>query len=540
MFKVERMKKIFSLLLVAVMATTVMAVPAKRGGVLRTTADGTEKTVYLNGDEFFHYLTDAEGNWLDEETLSPIPADVKAARQAAGEARVAAAREIQKQRAQVRRAKQETGLTPLLSPRGAVILVSYKDKAFKSSNSDMTQWAMGETYTYNGATGSIHQYFHDQSWGAYDLQIDVYGPVTVSQKLSYYGENDSNGDDKHPDELVKEACILAHDSCGADFSKYDFDNDGKVDWVVILYAGYGEASGAPDYTIWPHQWELSYSDMAFELDGKTVDHYCCLNELTGTRGSTRDGIGTFCHEFSHVMGLPDLYATNNATHRTMVNWDIMDYGPYNNDGNTPPNYSAYEKWFMGWIKPTLVNSAASVVLPPLEECRGAVLLTDSGVNVADVLNPNPKKYYLLENRKQEGWDAYLPGEGLMITKINYSASKWVNNTVNNTKSSMGVDLIEATSNSDRYEGAETDLYPAGSTTFKTVKKYQVTNIALENSIITFDVNGGGDKIELKYEEPQGIEEIVENVGEKTMKVLHDGKVLIIRNGIVYDLNGRQL
>ncbi|MBQ7632449.1 MAG: M6 family metalloprotease domain-containing protein [Paludibacteraceae bacterium] len=533
------MKKTLLSAILVVVSTSVMAVPAKRGAFVRTAADGTEKTVYLNGDEHFHYITDAEGNWLDEETLTPIPAEIKAARQEAGEARVAAAREMQRQRAQVRRAKQETGLTPLLSPRGAVILVSYKDKAFKSTNAQMTDWAMGDNYTYNGATGSIHKYFYDQSWGAYDLQIDVYGPVKVSQKLSYYGKNDSNGDDQHPDELVKEACILAHDSCGADFSQYDFDGDGKVDWVVILYAGYGEASGAAANTIWPHQWELSYSDMAFDLDGKTIDHYCCLNELTGTSGSRRDGIGTFCHEFSHVMGLPDLYATtDNATHRTMVDWDIMDYGPYNNDGNTPPNYSAYEKWFMGWITPTLVNSEASVIMPPLEDCRAAVLLTDSGVNVEDVLNPNPKKYYLLENRKQEGWDAYLPGEGLMITKINYNASRWVQNTVNNYSSSMGVDILEAKKNSNTYEGAATDLYPAGSTTFTTVKKFPVTNIALEDGIITFDVCGGGDTIELKYEAPQGIEEIVERVGEKTMKVLHNGQVLIIRNGVVYDLNGR--
>ena len=107
--------------------------------------------------------------------------------------------------------------------------------------------------------------------------------------------------------------------------------------------------------------------MSFQLDGKTVDHYCCLNEIDGS-SNKRCGIGTFCHEFSHVMGLPDFYATNQASHRTLGSWDIMDYGPYNNNGNTPPNYTAYERWFMGWIEPTLLNTACSVTLP---RCRTA-------------------------------------------------------------------------------------------------------------------------------------------------------------------------
>lgn len=528
------MRKLLGIGILCAIAASAMAVPARREGMLRTAADGTEKMVFLNGDESFHYLTDENGIWLDEETLMPLTEEIKNTKlnqKAEGASR----------HAKARRAKQETGTSRLLAPRGAVILVSYADKNFKSTNAEMTDWAMGENYTYNGATGSIHKYFLDQSWGEYDMQIDVYGPVTVSQNAAYYGENDWSGDDKHADELVVEACKLAHDNCGADFSKYDSNNDGKVDWVVILYAGYGEASGAAGLsnTIWPHQYELSYTGMSFKLDGKTVDHYCCLNELD-YYSRKREGIGTFCHEFSHVMGLPDFYETNYQTTgiHTLCEWDIMDYGPYNNNGNTPPNYSAYERWFMGWIRPTLITDACSVTLPALHDTKAACYMTENGSAISDILDPDPTTFYIFENRqKSSGWDAYIPGSGMMITKIKFSATKWEGNTVNNSSRNMGVDIIEAVSNnsdsgkaSDLYPGS-TLLDPTGVTSFTDIANYQVENIAMANKIITFDVNGGGENITLEVENVQR-----DNV--QCTKVLLNGQVVIVRGGKTYDVTGR--
>ena len=522
------MRKLLGIVVLCAVAASAIAVPARRGGVVRTAADGTEKTVFLNGDEFFHYITDADGNWLDEETLLPMTEEAVSEKLKFQE-------KAEAKRAKVRRAKTETGLDRLLSPRGAVILVSYADKAFSSSHDAMVEWAMGENYTYNGATGSIHQYFWDQSWGQYDLQIDVYGPVTVSKGYAYYGKDSGGeGNDQHADELIVEACKIAHDSLGADFSQYDWDNDGNVDWVVVIYAGKGQADGGASNTIWPHQYDLSYTRMSFKLDGKWVDHYCCLNEIDGSSGK-RCGIGTFCHEFSHVMGLPDFYATNEATHHTLCDWDVMDYGPYLNNGNTPPSYSAYERWFMGWFEPTLVNSEASVILGPLNE-GAAVYMTASGNAISDILSPNPSTFYLFEYRQKKGWDAYLPGEGMLITKVQWNEYKWYNNTVNNTSSSMGVDIIEAKKNTTSGYSAKaraTDLYPAGADSFTSISAYQVTNIVLENELITFDVNGGGNEINL------GIDDVN---GDKVQctKVLLNGQVYIIRNGAVYDLNGRMV
>ena len=234
------MRKILGIWICCAVAVSAMAAPARRIGQVRTLADGTEKTVYQHGDEFFHYLTDEDGTWLDEKTLLPLTAERRAKK------------EELRAESEVRRVQATTGLDTLLAPRGAIILVSYPDLAFTSTQAEMKDWAMGENYTYNGATGSVHQYFFDQSWGQYDLQLDVYGPVTVSKEMAYYGQDGSKtGADQHADELVVEACQLAA-AQGADFSPYDYNNDGKVDWVVVLFAGLGQNDGGAANTIWPH------------------------------------------------------------------------------------------------------------------------------------------------------------------------------------------------------------------------------------------------------------------------------------------------
>lgn len=523
------LRKICSIALLCAVAGSAIAVPARRGGFVRTAEDGTEKVVFQHGDETFHYITDENGQWLDDNTLQPLSSEAKAAKmRAKGESRLAKARRI----------KEETGTDRLLAPRGVVILVSFSDKAFRQTNEAMTQWAMGDTYTYNGATGSIRRYFLDQSWGAYDMQIDVVGPVTVSNTVNYYGANDAWDNDQHPDEMVVEACQLAAEQ-GIDFSKYDVNEDGEVDWVVVLYAGKGEASGGDANTIWPHQYDLAYTGADFKLNGKWVNHYCCLNELDGY--GKREGIGTFCHEFSHVMGLPDFYATNNATHHTMCDWDIMDYGPYNNNGNTPPAYSAYERWFMGWMKPRLVNEASSVILPPLNETIGAAcFMTENGADIDNILAPNPKTFYIFENRQKTGndtpWDNYLPGSGMLITKISWSKGKWEDNTVNNYASAMGVDILEAVANTTTgysAKGKATDLYPAGATEFTKMTNYQVTDIEMNNRIITFNVNGGGQDVNLDVES-------VQPSAVSVQKIVEDGKVIILRDGQKFDILGNRL
>lgn len=531
------MKKIFSILMVCAVAVSATAVPARRDGVVRTLEDGTEVTVYQNGDENFHYLTNEAGEWYEQNTegqLKPIPA--------LSEEQVIARREsgkyAQAQARRIRKAQQETGVSRLLAPKGAVLLVQFSDTKFTYSKESMIEWATGENYTVGGATGSIREYFYDQSFGQYNLQLDVYGPYTISKAASYYGGNDSGGSDQHPDEMVQEACKLAI-ADGVDFTQYDYDNDGYVDWVVTVYAGKGEADSDDESAIWPHQYELSYTGKTVKQGNKTIDHYCCVNEING-QGGGRAGIGVFVHEFSHILGLPDLYTTNYATQKTLGEWDIMDYGPYNNDLKTPPAYSAYERWWMGWLEPILLNSAASVTMPYLSTSKAAAYITTNGEAISNILSPGGNDFYILENRQKIKWDAHIPGHGLLITKIHYKYNWWKYNQVNNTASTMGVDLLEADGKApsqssanpnNGYYGKAGDAFPQGATSYSGITGYPITGITENNQTITFDVAGGGAPITL------GMESIFPEDG-KPVKFMQNGLFYFFRNGKIYDMNGR--
>ena len=544
------MKKIFSILFLCAITVGVMAVPARRGPITRTAEDGTENTVFLHGNAFYHYMTDTEGNWLDETTMKPLTEEVKAARVQKGQ-----------ERQQARRAREQkkVGSTLNLAPRGLIILVNFKDKAFVTPVDTIKNMIDGENFTRNysysytiyGETytehiissGTARQYFHDQSWGQYNPIFDVIGPVTVSQNLAYYGQNDSYyNQDSYPDKMISEACKLADTQFGVDFTQYDNDNDGYVDFVYVIYAGFGEADGGPANTIWPHNSTLIYQGQGIKciVDDKQVNNYACSNELQ-YYGKVYNGIGTFCHEFSHVLGLPDLYITENKStiHKTLGQWDILDYGPYNNDGNTPPSYSAYERFFCGWLTPRVLTDPENVTLHPLNETGDALLICTSDVHNLVGTNPNPTDFYLVENRVKQGWDSYLPGKGMLLTHIKYSSSKWENNTVNNTKSSMGVDIVEAdgvapsyneNNPNNGYNGKAKDAFPSGAKQWTELENHEITNITLSNNLIKFLYVGGW---------AEGVEEVPCNEVQST-KVLRNGQLYIIRNGHTYDLNGKSV
>ena len=540
------MKRTLIFILLTTLCALAQAKPARRGIIHLEQPDGTTIEARLFGDAFYHYYTTADGQYqltLNEqgfyERRELMPANEHRARRAQSPRLVAKQKKV--------------GSELNLAPRGLIILVNFADLTFQTDIAEIDSMINGLNYkrsyrstdAYNRritikSSGSARQYFHDTSMGQYNPVFDVVGPVTLSQNHSYYGGNDWQGNDKNPEKMVKEACEAVDDV--VDFSIYDNNNDGYVDFVYILYAGYGEADGAGDDYVWPHNYYLTYSRVSCIVDGKTVDNYACSNELDYSNGA-HDGIGTFCHEFSHVLGLPDLYVTdNNGTHKTMGMWDILDYGPYNNDGNTPPNYSAYERFFMGWLQPTILNEAANVTLAPLSESNAAGMITASGTHNLVGTNPNPKTFYMLENRQQTGWDEHLPGHGLLITKISYSQSKWEGNTVNNSATSMGVDIIEADGNapsynqnnpSNGYMGKLTDAYPAGSDSFTDVTDYSVTNIDEADGIITFLVNGGGAPIILAVDNAE------QPAISSTKKVFRDGQILIEMDGIYYDILGNR-
>ena len=312
-----------------------------------------------------------------------------------------------------------------------IILVEYQDKRFNNTREQIIQAML------TGNT-SVQQYFKDQSNGKYDPDFEVFGIYTLSQNRQYYGGNTSGGDDKGLGSMVTEACQMAA-ADGVSFNRFDTNSDNYCDVVIVIYAGVGEAQAS--YTvpsaIWPCNWNLqsaSYYGMggngAFRPNGSNVyvNNFAVFNELHGSSDNTTtiDGIGTFCHEFGHCLGLPDFYDTNYGGHYGMGYWDIMDTGCYANDTYTPVGYSAYEKNFMGWIDYVIPHPGTHYTLPIWNQKNEE---TDKALFLQSDINGN--EYFIIENRRQQGWDRYLPGQGLLIHHITYSAERWSANTPNN-------------------------------------------------------------------------------------------------------------
>lgn len=347
-----------------------------------------------------------------------------------------------------------------LSPKGLVVLVEFQDVKFTQMDSlSVDSMLNGDSYHYMGAEGSVRQYFSDQSNGQYRPHFEVVGPVTLAHSHDFYGEDyyisygggDSVRFDHYLTDVIIEACLAA-ESRGADLSGMDNDNDGSLDFVYVIYAGTGQASSGVSTDIWPcsgslfslyglsYQQEYNWRN-PLKIGGMKVDMFACGNELSLYRsGATyrlmRDGIGTFCHEFSHVIGLPDVYDTeygyNYAHGLTPGAWHLMDAGSYNNNGITPPNYGVWDKFFCGWLTPTRLKNACDVEL----EVGDAVYVTSSPW---DISGPTGTiAVYYLENRQQTGWDTYVPSHGLVTWAVSFNNSAWENNTVNNSQIRYGI------------------------------------------------------------------------------------------------------
>lgn len=315
--------------------------------------------------------------------------------------------------------------------RSLVILVEFNDMDFSLPDPyDYFYRMLNERgFADFGSTGSAKDYFVSNSNGIFNPQFDVYGPVKLSKNYSYYGKNTPQMSDIYAHFMVAEACELLDDEI--DFSLYDCNDDGYVDNVYIFYAGYGESDGGSPDTIWPHSFDLEFMMTPPLHDGVKVNHYACSNELQ-TPTNKPDGIGSFCHEFCHVLGLPDLYSTNFSNAFTPGYWDILDVGSYNNESRTPPNFSSFARTALGWLSPETL-SYGHQKLYPLDYSNTAYYVPTEKEN----------EYFLLENRQRVGFDTFLPGHGMLIWHIDFNRKRWNENTVNNNKDHQYVDLIEA-------------------------------------------------------------------------------------------------
>lgn len=383
----------------------------------------------------------------------------------------------------------EGGFPTKGSPKVLVILVDFPDRPM-TFTADVFRKMMNEhNFSDYGFRGSALDYFRENSSGVFTPEFDVYGPVRMPQKIATYGENDAFGNDVAPHLMVEAACKGLDSEI--DFSQYDNDHDGIVDNVYIFYAGYGENDGGVPNTIWPHASSLSNRRISLTLDGVSVNKYACSNELLNGYGATMTGIGTFCHEFSHVLGLQDLYATVNidGDNWTPDCWTIMDQGPYNNNGRTPPLLTAFERMSLGWLSPFDItrDTSSATYLSPLAQNVAYRIKTD-----------NPSEFFLLEYRNNEGWDAHLPGKGMLVWHIDYDKATWEGNTINNTPNHNRVAIVPADGlYADNERAGVAFNGTSGKTEISTWKVYGATSpevtikgISERNGYVNFSFNDG--------------------------------------------------
>lgn len=530
------MKKVFITLCASVFlgVSSLFALPARSIPETVTQPDGTVVTVRVVGDEFYHYQMTADGipvvrgadGFYRYAELAPdgtavagqviardahlrtasdkVYLEQLATRQVSqGMVAQRQLKRQQKLRSVTRRAMQATTGDDV---HGLVLLVEFSDQKFNAANTleDFKEMMNKEGYNYQGAIGSARDYFIAQSGGQFRPTFDVVGPITLDKTMAYYGGNDKyTGNDSRPEEMVIDACRKVEST--VDFSIYDRDNDGFVDLVYVIYAGYGESAndnaGSLDDTIWPHAWYI-YQGAGKEVsvDGKLLDAYACSAELQGNTGTYRDGIGSFCHEYSHTLGLPDFYDTSGSNYG-MSTWSLMDYGCYNgpdmngdghSDGSVPVGYTAYEREFCGWLTIEELTSPATVSLENLADSKKAYKIVSSDKN----------QYFTLENRQQTGWDTYMASSGLMILKVDYDQMIWDNNIVNCEPTRQRMTIMPADNHRSFYDETG-DLYPynnnnsftdqsapASKTNTGLSLGKPVTNITQANGVITFDFMGG--------------------------------------------------
>ena len=443
---------VLGLLLLATAAQT-QAMPAKRGQwQTLTLTDGTTVTAQLVGNEHLHYYQTADGQIYTATETEGIYQKTSATL-LEQRARWRAPRKASGPRREFGVPTHYTG-----SKKGIIILVNYTDVKFKTANNQARFDAIAnqENYSASPFTGSVHDYFLAQSYGQFDLTFDVVGPVQLAHNRSYYGaDSGGEGNDIRPGEMVKETCEAVNSQVA--WSDYDWDGDGEVDQVFILYAGQGQADGGAASTIWPHEWEMTEAyGSKLRLQNTYINTYACGPELNGN--SQINGIGTICHEFTHCLGLPDFYDTRTTTYTTnygMGCWSLMDYGCYNNGGYTPCDYTGYERWFCGWIDPIEIEPGQTL------EVEGMKPISSSP-DVYIAYNPaTENEYYILQNIQQEGWNAYAPDEGLLVMHVDYNKAVWQANEVNNTSSRQRCTIVPA-DNSFSYYNESTDCYPYNS------------------------------------------------------------------------------
>ena len=425
-------KNIFLAAIALFLSLTALAGPAKPGRIVYTQPDGSTIGIYLHGDEFYHWMTDDSGRIVvsdDDGFIGPVgEADLAAQMTKMQETSLQRARFVETMRASA--SNNNFG-----SPEIPVLLIGFSDYPIKKTTADFNAMLNTPGYSDNGAIGSVFDYYNENSFGQFTPHFDVIGSVNLSSSVSTYGSNENNAY-----KALIEACEKLDSS--VDFSRYDNDGDGVIDFFIFYFGGYDEAQcpQTSSYTkfIWSHATNIS--SLGKKFDGKTVGKYFCTSELKNFSGSTMCSIGTTCHEFAHTLGLPDFYdvayqnGSTSSQAANMYDFDLMASGSYNGDSTTPPYLNAEELMEIGWLTAIPeITSNGQYILPSLNEPDAeshSAYMTKTSVS---------NEYFVYETRGGRRWDAYLP-TGLLVYHVDKStnrisgsttaASVWSNNYVN--------------------------------------------------------------------------------------------------------------
>ncbi|MDQ6478414.1 M6 family metalloprotease domain-containing protein [Dyadobacter sp. LHD-138] len=377
--------------------------------------------------------------------------------------------------------------------RAIVLLVDFSDKAAAQTQAHFNN-LLFSVGTY--ATGSMRDFYREASYG----QLDVTGAVAgqggptagwfrAPQTKAYYTNNDFGfgAYPRNAQKLVEDAIDLANPF--VNFSQYDNDGDGFVEALVIICAGVGGEQSGNKNDIWSHKWGISPKN----VDGVKIDRYFMAPE--------NGKVGVMAHELGHLLcGLPDLYDTDYTSQGT-GRWDLMAAGSWGNGGDKPAHPTAWCKVITGWVTPTVIFGAEQeVTIRPYKSNRDIIKLPVGSIN--------SKEYFLLSNRRKEGFDVSLPGEGLLIEHIdeNQSGNTDENHYLVDVEQADGLRQLNLNpqTNSSANSGDATDAFPTAANNSFTVSstpnskayngtdsKISITNITRSGNNITAKINVGG-------------------------------------------------
>lgn len=425
-----------------------LAVPAYPGLVKHTNPDGSSVEIRIHGDEFFSYITDAQGKWL----MECDEAGQWKVMQRGGVNMQATAENIEllknfEDASFARSATPGMKYAELSSEDGRslfpctgsgnylIVLLQYSDTKFSMSDPQKyyNDWFNKENFEDGDIKLSARDYYRKVSNGKFTPNFVVSPVVTLPASSAFY-----TGGNKYRyfSQAIRTA-LRELETNGFDFSRFDLDHNGQIDNVYFIYAGYGQADTGLESTIWPHA-----SSFSGTYGGLSGGRYACSNELRGSHrylnDKTKTGIGTFCHEFGHVLGLPDMYDPEykaDCEKLTPGDWSIMCNGSYLGDGCLPASYAAYDRWACRWMEFTDLTDGQTHTLAPLTTESKAYRLK------AATTNTSLNEYFVFENRTQQDIDTHIPGSGLLIWHVDWDYGVWRSNRVNSTASHMRLTVM---------------------------------------------------------------------------------------------------